>query len=111
VRDCQHLDPHVGAACSSPGIHYISAALFSFRADFYLLTWLFAGGNSCSISTIPGCVSPEMHAVVPVSDKNSVEHKEKKKMSVQAFSLEGGLMCRSQNCLNQRTGFLTSMGM
>lgn len=43
--------------------------------------------KTCSISTVPGCISPVIHAVVPVSYKDSVEHQEKKRDLCAAFFL------------------------
>lgn len=48
MQDSQNLDLRVGAARSSPGdaLHFCCFIfLFSFRTDFYLHVWLFAGGK------------------------------------------------------------------
>lgn len=75
-------DPRAGVARSSPGMHYISSAsssCFLFRADSYLLMWLFAGGKHTHSQHFMGAFHLQCKQLCK-------EHQEKKGISVQPFS-------------------------
>lgn len=90
------------------GCVFFCLILLPFRADFYLHVWLFEGGKHAHSQMFMGA----FHLQCKQLCKDSVEHQEKKGISAQLFSSEGGLMWewRSQNCLSHSMEFFTSMG-